>query len=92
MKRPFVAGARMRQRRIGHCSSGGACYSFFMTEDSSQTALARIEKALTRIEAASRRVPAPSNDSEARYQALRSRTQAALASLETVIAKVGGGR
>jgi hypothetical protein len=63
-----------------------------MTEESTIAALSRIEKALARIEAASRRVPTPSNDSEARYQALRSRTQAALASLETVIAKVGGGR
>jgi hypothetical protein len=63
-----------------------------MTEDSTSAALARIEHALSRIEAASRRTPVASNDGDARYQALRSRTQAALASLETVIARVGGAR
>jgi hypothetical protein len=63
-----------------------------MTEDSTTELFIRIEQALARIEAAARRVPAPSSDSDARYHALRSRTQAALASLETVIAKVGGAR
>jgi hypothetical protein len=61
-----------------------------MTEDSSLQAIARIERALARIEAAAQRKPAPEGDS--RYQALRSRTQAALASLETVIAQAGGHR
>ncbi len=60
-----------------------------MTEDPTTLALARIDRALTRIEAAAQRKPAAEvNDS--RYQALRTRTQAALASLETVIAQAGG--
>jgi hypothetical protein len=60
-----------------------------MTEDSTTQALARIDRALARIEAAAQRKPAATaNDS--RYQALRTRTQAALASLETVIAQAGG--
>jgi len=61
-----------------------------MTGETIQDSLIRIERALARIEAAARR-PVAANDGEARYQALRSRTQAALASLETVIARVGGG-
>ena len=60
-----------------------------MTEDFTTQALARIDRALARIEAAAERKPAPqANDS--RYQALRTRTQAALASLETVISQAGG--
>jgi len=48
-------------------------------------ALARIDRALTRIErAASRREPV----ADGRYQRLRQRTQAALAELDTVIARV----
>lgn len=66
-----------------------------MTDESAPLALARIERALARIEAAAARARAPravnaDNDSEARYQTLRARTQAALASLETVIAQAGG--
>jgi hypothetical protein len=49
-------------------------------------ALDRIERALTRIEAAALRKPGVTG-SDPRYLALRSRTQAALASLETVIAQ-----
>lgn len=55
-----------------------------MTNDIAD-ALARIDRALTRIERASaRRDPVP----DARYQRLRQRTQAALAELDTVIARV----
>ena len=62
-----------------------------MTEDSTAQALARIDRALARIEAAALAKPVPAaNDS--RYQVLRTRTQAALASLETVIAQAGGAR
>jgi hypothetical protein len=61
-----------------------------MTMDSTQDALARIEHALVRIEAATRRTP-PSALPDARYDALRTRTQAALASLETVIAQAETG-
>jgi hypothetical protein len=60
-----------------------------MTEDSTTQALARIDRALARIEAAAQRKPAPSG-ADSRYQALRTRTQAALASLENVIAQAGG--
>ena len=60
-----------------------------MTDDSTAQAFARIDRALARIEAAAQPKPAATaNDS--RYQALRMRTQAALASLETVIAQAGG--
>jgi hypothetical protein len=57
-----------------------------MIEDTSAHALDRIERALTRIEAAALRKPGVTG-SDPRYLALRSRTQAALASLETVIAQ-----
>ncbi len=62
-----------------------------MMDPNARTALARIEAALARIEAVARRQAAPSGDGDSRYQALRQRTQAALASLETVIAQVGPG-
>jgi len=55
-----------------------------MTNDITD-ALARIDRALTRIERAStRREPV----TDGRYQRLRQRTQAALAELDTVIARV----
>ena len=57
-----------------------------MTNDLAN-ALSRIERALTRIENAGAR-PAAAPDS--RYDRLRDRTQAALAQLDTVIARVGG--
>jgi hypothetical protein len=60
-----------------------------MTDDSITQALSRIDKALARIEAAAPR-KIPDSGDEARYQALRSRTKAALTSLETVIAQAGG--
>ena len=60
-----------------------------MTEDSTTQALARIDRALARIEAAAQRKPAAAA-SDSRYQALRTRTRAALSSLETVIAQAGG--
>lgn len=65
-----------------------------MLDPAARTSLSRIEAALARIEAVAHRVAAPANDGDSRYQALRQRTQAALASLETVIAQVGnsGGR
>lgn len=57
-----------------------------MIEDS----LSRIDRALKRIEAvAARPRPAAMSDADSRYDALRTRTQAALASLESVIAQVG---
>ncbi len=61
-----------------------------MDQESTAQALARIELALARIEAVAAR-PRVAND-DSRYQALRTRTQAALASLETVIARAGGAR
>ena len=60
-----------------------------MTEDTIGASLTRIERALVRIETAAQRKPVPAN-TDTRYQALRTRTQAALASLETVIAQAGG--
>jgi hypothetical protein len=62
-----------------------------MTEDSTTQALARIDRALARIEAVAQRKPTVSSN-DSRYQALRTRTQAALASLENVIAHAGGQR
>lgn len=58
-----------------------------MAGSSNNTSLARIERALARIEAVAHR---PVRDDAVRYAQLRNRTQAALASLETVIAKVAG--
>ena len=89
MERPFVAVTRGRQLGEGaslylppqpvllfHCKA--------MTNDIAD-ALARIDRALTRIEGASTpREPV----SDGRYQRLRARTQAALAELDTVIARV----
>ena len=60
-----------------------------MTEDSTTQALARIDRALARIEAVAQHKPAAAG-TDSRYQALRTRTQAALSSLETVIAQAGG--
>jgi hypothetical protein len=60
-----------------------------MTDDISAQALDRIERALARIEAAAHHERAATG-SDPRYLALRSRAQAALASLETVIAQAGG--
>jgi len=62
-----------------------------MLDPAAQNSLSRIEAALSRIEALAQRPVAPTNDGDSRYQALRQRTQAALASLETVIAQVGNG-
>ena len=65
-----------------------------MSDDSTHTAITRIAHALDRIEAratqlSQARVP---DDGDTRYQALRTRTRAALASLETVIAQIGPPR
>jgi len=62
-----------------------------MLDPAARNSLSRIETALSRIEALARRPAAPASDGDSRYQALRQRTQAALASLETVIAQVGNG-
>jgi hypothetical protein len=62
-----------------------------MEDPEIQTALGRIEAALVRIERTTSRL-VPAGASDARYRALRKRTQAALASLETVIAQAGGAR
>lgn len=51
-------------------------------------AIARIAAALARIERHARRPDAAPLD-DSRHQALRARTQAALSSLETVIAQLG---
>lgn len=59
-----------------------------MIDPAARASLERIEQALARIEAVAKR-PTVASDSDARYQALRARTQAALASLETVIAQAG---
>jgi hypothetical protein len=61
-----------------------------MLDPAARASLARIETALARIESVARH-PASPGESDSRYQALRARTQAALASLETVIAQVGAG-
>jgi hypothetical protein len=61
-----------------------------MTDQTLTAQLERINRALARIEAAAARpktIALPDGDS--RYQALRHRTQAALASLESVIAQIG---
>jgi len=57
--------------------------------DPAFAAIARIGRALSRIENAATRTTSAQGDSEVRYQALRTRTQAALASLEHVIAQIG---
>ena len=71
----------------------------FLCEDMTNPvadALARIDDALARIERASARLPSagasdgPANPN-ARYDRLRTRTQAALAELDTVIARVAKG-
>lgn len=86
---PFVAvgygrqlGAHVRHGLPSKLALLFPCKS--MTNELAET-LARIDRALTRIElASSRRAP----DAEGRYQRLRQRTQAALAELDTVIARV----
>ncbi len=60
-----------------------------MDKDTIAASFDRIERALARIETAAQRKPDPVG-TDTRYQALRTRTQAALASLETVIAQAGG--
>ncbi|WP_293884307.1 hypothetical protein [Sphingomonas sp.] len=62
-----------------------------MTETTVIALLDRINLAMARIEAAAvarRQIPGVP-DSDSRYLALRTRTQAALASLESVIAQIG---
>jgi hypothetical protein len=58
-----------------------------MTNDVA-AALSRIDIALGRIERAAVSRPGTSGEEDARYQRLRERTQAALAELDTVIARV----
>ncbi len=63
-----------------------------MLDPTARAALARIDAALARIDAVVARRPSPKDhdapDQDVRYEALRARTQAALSSLETVIARV----
>ncbi len=62
-----------------------------MTNDVAN-AFARIDNALGRIERAQARKPVlPAVASDERYDRLRNRTQAALAELDTVIARVANG-
>ena len=56
-----------------------------MTQETSAASIARIERALARIEAAAKRAPATTRDTR-----MRERVQEALASLDTVIARVAG--
>lgn len=64
-------------------------FTTYMTDNTLIALLDRINSALVRIEAvAARPKPVVAND-DSRYQALRTRTQAALASLESVIAQIG---
>jgi hypothetical protein len=89
LDRPFVAVGNRRQ--LGSDASDDLPSKLvllfgckIMTNDIAD-ALARIDRALTRIERAStRREPI----ADGRYQRLRQRTQAALAELDTVIARV----
>lgn len=92
--RSFVAGERIGQLKraaLASCRTGLPClFMANMTDNSLTAQLARINSALARIEAVAARPRLPAMpDSDSRYQALRSRTQAALASLETVIAQIG---
>jgi hypothetical protein len=69
-----------KQVLLFHCKS--------MTNEIAD-ALARIDRALTRIEGATaKRAPATPSAPDGRYEKLRARTQAALAELDTVIARV----
>ena len=73
----------MRQLLLFSCEA--------MTNDVAN-AFARIDNALGRIERAQARKPAlPVVASDERYDRLRNRTQAALAELDTVIARVANG-
>jgi len=62
-----------------------------MLDPAARNSLSRIEAALARIEALASKPAGGTSQDDSRYLALRQRTQAALASLETVIAKVGNG-
>ncbi|CAN5309140.1 hypothetical protein BH09PSE3_BH09PSE3_09400 [soil metagenome] len=92
--RSFVARERTRQLKqalLASCPTRLPCYSSSnMTDNTLTSQIDRINLALARIEAASARPKAPAMpDGNSRYQALRNRTQAALASLESVIAQIG---
>lgn len=89
LDRPFVAVGNGRQLGPGACdgllSKRVLLFGCRIMTDDIADALARIDRALTRIERAStRREPI----ADGRYQRLRQRTQAALAELDTVIARV----
>jgi hypothetical protein len=64
-------------------------FTAYMTDQSLIAQLDRINRALARVEAAVARPRTTLPDGDSRYQALRHRTQAALASLESVIAQIG---
>ena len=59
-------------------------------QDDVTNAFARIDRALARIERVAFTPPAPAPIEDTRYERLRMCTQAALAELDTVIARVGG--
>lgn len=89
MDRSFVVAENGRQlgRRATHGLPSRLALLFhydFMTNDITD-ALERIDRALIRIERASTRLEPVA---DGRYQRLRQRTQAALAELDTVIARV----
>ena len=60
-----------------------------MTDQASENASARIERALARIEAAAKRTSADRAGLERRHAALRSQVGAALAALDSLIASEG---
>jgi hypothetical protein len=94
--RPFVAPPRGRQL-YAKVRRGLPARQLllFLCEDMTNTvadALARIDDALGRIErVTARRVTSSAPASDDRYDRLRHRTQAALAELDTVIARVAKG-
>jgi hypothetical protein len=67
-----------------------------MSTEGVNAAIARIERALGRIEAASARIaaaqaPDQPSDLAQRHASLKRETEAALADLDQIIAKIGGG-
>ena len=89
---PFVAPSRRRQ--LGEEPARGLlpCQLLlflwkYMPNDVAN-AFARIDLALARIERFASSARAPGSVEDARYERLRTRTQAALAELDTVIARV----
>lgn len=92
--RPFVAPSRRRQlddEPQRACPGVNCCYSSgAIMQDDVTNAFDRIDRALARIERVAFTPPTPVPIEDTRYERLRMRTQAALAELDTVIARVGG--